>query len=362
MPLSINETTTSVADLVSKLNTFLTTGGAGNPGWTADRHVPASGEWAISKDGTTPGVSVEVAFQWSTASPGNLGIYQYRSGTGAGSYNTGVAPYAQAGDSGNGAASTTNATLATARHAPLGSTPVQYWAFTGDNDAGDPWVYVVVEVSTGKFVSFGFGVLDKTNDWDGGEFCFGYRWNSSNTNASAFIVQPGSTVLLDGIMQNDVNTGNVSTNADLYVGTLRCENLPNQAVGGLWGVVMGNQTAALNNDRQSSPKARVPFLGGARGGEFSRAGGPIPLTAAEAFVPGYPVAVIYRDRVPATEQFYGPMGFMPGVRCATMQAFAAGDEIVIGADTWTIFPMRSRSATNTADTSGYAAIMFLTNA
>ena len=49
MALFDNQTTSSVADLIAKLNTFLTTGGGGNPAWTADRHVPGSGEWAISK-------------------------------------------------------------------------------------------------------------------------------------------------------------------------------------------------------------------------------------------------------------------------------------------------------------------------
>jgi hypothetical protein len=44
----INESTSSMADLVSKLNTFL----SGTPGWTSDQHDAANGKWAMSKTGT----------------------------------------------------------------------------------------------------------------------------------------------------------------------------------------------------------------------------------------------------------------------------------------------------------------------
>src|SRR5688500_11729959 len=139
-----------MADFVSKLYTFLTTAGAGNPAWSADRHVPASGEMAVSKDDGS-GHSVEVAFQWDTTSPNSLGIYQYRSTLGAGNYNTGLAPYAQANDSGNGAASTSEASLNGARHVPITNTPVQFWAF-----AGDTYAHIVVQTTTINYVHFGF--------------------------------------------------------------------------------------------------------------------------------------------------------------------------------------------------------------
>ena len=85
MALFKNELTSSLADLVSKLNTFLTTGGGGNPAWTADRHVPASGEFAISKAALGTNTNdIQVAFQWDTATPDNLGVYQYNHASGAG--------------------------------------------------------------------------------------------------------------------------------------------------------------------------------------------------------------------------------------------------------------------------------------
>ena len=131
MALFINETTTDLADLIAKLNTFLTTGGGGNPAWTADRHVPASGEWAISKAALGSNTNdIQVAFQWDTATPSAVGVYQYNHASGAGNYNTGRAgPWDQDGDSGNGFAGTSNASLSGERFMSIGNAPVQYWAF-----------------------------------------------------------------------------------------------------------------------------------------------------------------------------------------------------------------------------------------
>jgi len=328
MAFFINETVSSMADFISKLNTFLTTAGAGNADWNADRHVPGSGEFAVSRTGTN--VDIQVAFQWDTGTPFRLGIYQYNDPAGAGNYDAGRAgPWDQDGDSGSGFAGTADASLFNERHVPITNTPLQYWAFTSTSPL--TYAHMVVQITALEYVSFGFGELDKFNDWDGGAYAYGHRLNFS---ASNFAVQGGSTHLLDGLCQA------TSPAMQLLCATILCENLPSQVANGMWAVVMGNQTV-LGSDRQSndggsSDTARTLFPGGYRANEIAQAFGSIGVSPTAGFVPGYPIPLLYHDL--GTDEIYGPMGIMPDVRGINVDQFTPGQEITIGGDTWVAFP------------------------
>ena len=346
MALFINETTTSLADFISKLNTFLTTGGAGNPGWTADVHTPASGRWAVSKDNGS-GESVEVAFQWDTATPNRLGVYQYTTGLGAGNYNSGggTVPYDQDGDSGQGAASTSDATIATLRHAEIGNTPVQYWCFTGDT-----YAHIVVEISTGVYTHFGFGVLEKFNDWTGGEYCYGQKYNGgAGSNVST---QAGDSFILDELL-------NVATSG----ASLHLEGMKDSPTGGKWALYVGPLTT-FGNDRQGTPKARIHVHGGMRGGIHSMNFGQFRGSAQTGLIPGYPLVTIYRDHnisgSSSTSGAISILGQMKDVRGVHLFHFAPAQEVTIGADTWVLFPTRKKypgsgAATNTT---AYQGVMY----
>tara|TARA_R110000803_G_scaffold20201_5_gene52224 strand:- start:3001 stop:4050 length:1050 start_codon:yes stop_codon:yes gene_type:complete len=345
VPLFKTEPTTNVADLISKLNTFLTTAGAGNPAWTADVHTPGSGRWAISKDDGA-GQSVEVAFQWDTASPNALGIYQYHTGLGAGSYNTGggTVPYDQDGDSGQGALSTTDATLDNARSVLLTSAPVQYWCFTDDVASA----YIVVESSAGTYQHFGFGVLTKFNDWTGGEFCYG-QYNFGGTSSSAGLMT-SSSHLLDGL-----------TATSTYAASLHMEGFSDTPTNGLWAVC-GND-ATPGNDRQGTPVARHLVHGGFRAGPHATYFGDFPGDLATGLIPTYPIVAYHADiDASGTSSLNGsftPMGYMPSVRGISLENFVDEQEVVIGSDTWQMFPSWKNSLGGaTLNTSAYQGILY----
>ncbi len=354
MALFKNEATSSMADLISKLNTFLTTAGAGNPGWTADVHDAGNGRWAISKnDGGSQ--DVEVAFQWDTTTPNALGIYQYHTGLGAGNYNSGggTVPYDQDGDSGNGAASTTDATLLTARHADIGDTPLQYWCFVGDT-----YVHIVVETAADVFAHFGFGVLNKFNDWTGGEYCYGQKFQGGTNNTVA--MQARSTTLLDGY-----STGTSPDAMQFYVATVHCEGMTDTPTSGLWAIVSANQST-IGNDRQGTPRARIQFLGGFRAGANGTPFGDFIGTITLGHVPTYPIVCYHWDRdISGSSTQSGSiaiMGAMKDVRGVNMRNFLAGDTVTIGSDTWHLFPSRKRWATGALnETSAYQGIMYKEN-
>ena len=326
---NINEQTSSMADFITKLDAFLTTNG-----WTQDRLVTGSGEWAISKAAVSD--TVRLAAQWDTGTPGNLGLYQY-----LGAYNIGLAPYAQADDSGNGAQSTSNATLGTARHVPLGSTPIQYWAFEEDH-----YFHVVVESSSGQFRHFGAGQLSKFGDWTGGTYVYGQR--IAGTSTSQVGLQLVDTSLLDGIAMDGINP--TTNDMELYVATLHCEGLPGQVASGKYAVHMGNQASGnLGNDRQSTPIARSHFVGGHRGGPWARVLSRFEGSDLSGHLPMYPIGSMYWRR--GNSDAYGPMGVMKDVRGVSIRDYVGGQELTIGGDTWVIFPVRTKWSGSGAHTS-----------
>jgi len=334
-----NQTTTTLPDLISKLNTFL----AAN-GWTT-HHVPASGEFAARK--TATGVDVALAGQWNTSSALHMAIYQWHGAA----YNSGASPWAQTNDSGNGAASTSNASIVTERLIGNVGSPLQFWCFEGDY-----YFHVVIEASVGEYVHFGAGSLEKFNDWTGGDYVYGHRFNGSSSTNSA--VDAGTTNLLDGLVNG--------TNLEKHAATVYLIGMLNQPAGGIYGVVMGNQSAAsLGQDRQSVPKDRVHLMGGFRGGPSTLQWGMFHGNVASGLLPGYPITIFHRDVLGGTPtgDIEGPLGRMPDVRGMSIRNYAGGDELVIGSDTWVVFPSFKKypGSGSLANTSGYQGIAYRKN-
>lgn len=330
-----NQSTSSLADFISKLNTFLSTNG-----WTT-HHSAANGEFAARK--TASGVDVAFASQWDTTTPDNLGIYQW---VGA-AYNSGVSPWQQTDDSGNGAASTSNASLGGQRFANIGNTPVQFWCFEEDY-----YFHVVVQINTTDYVHFGAGALALYNDWTGGEYVYGHR-QQTGPNTSVAVLD-GTTLLLDGLCKDGTDP---SSGMELFAATIHCESLPNQVAGGKYAVSMGNQGSSnLGNDRQTTPKARVHFTGGMRAGPGVLAWGQFYGNVASGLLPGYPLNTFYFDR--STGDAYGPMGRVKDVRGMSIRDYVAGQEITVGSDTWVIFPAHRRYEGTLTNSSGYQGIIY----
>lgn len=331
-----NQTTTSLADLISKLDTFLSTSG-----WTTV-HTPASGEWAARK--TAAGVDVAMATQWDTTTPAALGLYQWLGAA----YNGASSPWAQNNDSGNGAASTSNATLLTGRYAYITNTPVQFWCFEEDF-----YFRVVVESSTGLFRHFGAGSLEKFNDWVGGDYVYGQLQQTSYSSTPPVALY--TTVLLDGLA--------AGTNIEKHAATVHITGMLNQPAGSLYGVAMGAQSAsALGNDRQAVPKARIHLPGGFRAGAGVLNWGPFEGNVASGLLPGYPIVLMHRDVLGGspTNDFEGPLGRMKDVRGMNIKNYAGGDELTIGSDTWVIFPSYTKGTDSGSQvgTSGYQGIVY----
>lgn len=340
---------TNLADLIAKLNTFL-----GGNGWTT-HHAPGSGEFAARKTGT--GIDVGFAMQWDTGTPDHIGVYQFHGAA----YNNSFAPYDQNDDSGNGAQSTTDATIAAQRHVEISNTPKSAWFFIPDTN--DETFYVVVwREGTGdasKFVHFGAGYLDKFNDWDGGEFVYGQQ--TDETYNSSQPTRKGNSILLDGLSDDQ----SPITDMELRVATMRLEGMDDEpSASTKYAVCMGDQGSGdLGTDRQGvaggarTNVGRVHVLGGFRGGMFVPTFMNIRGSIQKGLVNLSPIQQYFWNRTTGDVR---PLGQMVDIAQLNINDYSAegGDEVVIDGDTWVIFPSHRKKGGTTIGATGNQGIAY----
>jgi len=354
-----NQTCSSFADFMTKLNSFVVT----TMGWTAEDldgvgtlgidTTAGEAAWSKAAAGTNTN-DIQVAFQWDAAgTPVSLGIYQYNHASGAGNYQSANNPYDQPTDSGNGAQSTSEASLVADRNCEIGSGgPVQFWAFAGTSPV--EYVYVVVETTSGQYRHFGFGELQKFNDWTGGAFAYGYRHTS--VAGGSVGVQVTSSYLLDGAHR--------ASNAQKYCATINAEGLPNQVASGMYCIVSSIEQLyvhSVGNDRQTSPIARGIMQGGYRQSIFAAQYGVFPASPLTGFVPGYPIGLMYLDSSLSVDDWYGPMGIMDGVRGVNISQFEPGEDVTIGGVVWTMFPAKKKGTGTDSTGTGNQGMMYRKN-
>ena len=355
------ETVSSIADLITKLDTWM----AAN-GWTAEHldtttTVTTGGEWAMRR--TFGATNLRFAASWDAANSGvNLAIYQYVDQN----YVIADRPWGQDHDSGNGfAGSTPDASIAGARHVILAAAPIRYHVWEGRTPAD--YTYVAVETAAGEFAHFGFGVLDKQGgDWDGGEFVYGQRnyLGAAATGAANF---DGMSFLLDGHLNDTLEAGGPSNGAELLAATIHCESMPNQPAGGMWGISAGGSTAGhqtdfgtdrQSNDGVSSDVDRVLFTWGLRAGPFAQGFQRSAGFDLSGEMRLWPVAVTYVD--PSTSDIHGcPIGYMPNAFGCNLQNYVAGDTVQDeDGNTYRLFPAQKKWPGSGAGTSGYLGIAY----
>lgn len=315
-------------DLIAKISTFATANG-----WTEDRRDNANGIFALSKN------SIFVSFRWLNSDPSVLSIHQATAALPA----SGTDPGSATGDSGNGynAGSITNANLDNERSAVLGNGPFpSYYLF--ENDASPAYLHIVVETSTDIFKHFGFGELSKVGDgWTGGEYCYGQKNNTGTWTNSQ------STWMLDG------HFSSISGSDENHAATIRMTGLPGQPAGSVWGQIWGNRTSQPPDDTAGNDKATCQ--GGFRSGPLTGPWGLFQGSATTGYIPMYSFAVFFVDRV---SNFIYQLGWQPDVRGVSMRSFSPKQEVVVGLDTWVMFPAAQRDISNGAGTSGYMGIAY----
>lgn len=305
---------TSVQDVMNKLSTF-----AQANGWTQDE--ASSGRLALTRS------TVSVAFRWATTTPTCIGIFNHTT------WVTATDPGNHTGDSGQGVISGTNATILTGRHCLIPDSGGTYWFFESDT-----YLHVVIEYADQSYNHFGFGQMVKIGTWTGGDYAYGNR-NGQTGTVGTLAIDDRSTYVLDARL-GAVSDG--GTGEDQWAASVSISGAPNQDGSGAWALVWGGAQSAVGNDRGANQRANVQggFRGGPTGRQYARFGG----TPQEGLNPMYPIDCWYDD--PSNERYY-PLGYMADVRGIRVEFFSGGDEIVVGSDTWVVFPTRYKNSVST---------------
>jgi hypothetical protein len=293
-------TPSSVEDLVNKLQTF-----AAAHNFTVDNYDATNDECTIHES------NMYVHFGWDGTGT-DLNICQSLG------YTPATAIDVMPNDSGNG-----SATIGIERRVEfLAAGPwTSYEFYCEDGAGGDPmYIHVVVQISAGIYRHFGFGTIDKINDWTGGEYAYGHIWEQGATN----IDSPASVshvFVLDG-----------TSSPSLSNATMHMEGIGLQGGSEKWGVFGASVTGT-----DTAGQTRRVLFGGSRDGLWLRFMRHIHNSNLNSYIPIIPIPVVYRDTGTAPDTWIW-LGQQPNVGIVNMNNLSAGDTITLGGETWVVYP------------------------
>lgn len=331
-------TPSNMNDLMTKLSTFAVANS-----WVQDQYTAESG----ATDGklSLHHTNVFVHFAWNSSESPHIGMYQS-----LGFISAGTNIWQHTDDSGNGkdeapnVGSGWNSQVDRNRFIKgIGSGPYTSYAFHEGN-ATEEYIHIVLEYSPGIFRHFGFGEIEKTWDWTGGEYCYAHTQAESNpANQPAILCSNGGTSTSD---------------AERHP-TLHIESAPGEPGTSKWGVFANFSTLSSSfNDRAGNNQIKV--VGGCPGGPIGQVFNSLPSNSGDGFLPLTPNAIWYIDITPSPDNIY-LLGFQPDVRSLNMKSLSPKAEITIGSDTWIVYPHARKQNTGSTDESRNLGIAYLKN-
>lgn len=315
-------TPSSTQDLMQKLSTFAQ--GLSTTPWTEDNLDLVFDKLSLHLG------NCYVHFKWDSTAQTTIGMFQSLGFAGSGADQD-----AHTNDSGNGDDPGV-APVVTERRVDFGVAGpyTAYHFFAGEGD--EPYIHVVVEVTSGVFRHFGFGNLVKTNDWTGGEYCYAHLWDSGAAYTDN-PTSPNHTFMLDGITASYL----VALAATVHV-----EGMPNGPTSHKWGACCNLGKSAAGNDGDGN--GRCPLFGSSRSGLWGFTLLWMNYSHINSYKALVPIVLCYRDTDETPDEILW-LGQMPEVGLINHANFDPGDEITVGSDTYMIFPW-VRKQTLGADT------------
>jgi len=328
-------TPTSMNDLMASLSSF-----AQLLGWTENRLTLDTGFGGTDGQLSLAKGSNHIHFAWNEGEANHISMYQSLGFDGQ------VDQWEHPEDSGNGEDSEpsefwSDSTILQERAiANIGSGPYESYWFYGDGD----YVHIVLEFSPGRFRHFGFGTLDKSWDWTGGEYCYAHTARIPDPKADNY----------DCLL---ASSGTSTLSRESFA-TIHAEGLPNQDPTSKWGVFLVQDTISeMGADRAGNP--RVRFDGGAPGGVFGTVFLQMTADAGQGFLPLSPLGIFYTDVSVSPPEAY-LMGFQPDVAIFNGRNYHPADEFTIGSDTYQVFPhARKTLDEGSNDRSGVSRNLFI---
>tara|TARA_R110000796_G_scaffold41179_2_gene101991 strand:+ start:36413 stop:37441 length:1029 start_codon:yes stop_codon:yes gene_type:complete len=329
---------TDLGDLLSKLDIFLVANG-----WTQDDFddgaTTASEGFANWTKNT-----MSIGMKWIANAPNNLSIHQATAHSGSGF------PGTHTNDSGNGYnnAFGTDANLETERCVnTIADGPfVSYHFF--EQDASPAYVHVVVEIESEVFRHFGWGEMDKFNDWTGGDYCYGH-YQEEGTSSTP--IDTTNWILFPAAQAQ------TATTLVRRCPTIQAQGLPHQLAAERWLMHAGNINSQSNqaNWVDTAGENKQLTHGGFQGGPDAYPLGQFESDVSTGHIPMYPLTIWTLD-FPNNFTYF--LGSIPDIRGLSMFNFTPGQEVTIGSDVWVLFPASRRTEDGIINRTYYSGIAY----
>lgn len=217
-----------------------------------------------------------------------------------------------------------------------------------DPTAGPIYCHGVVEIQSGWYRHFGFGILDKFGTYDGGEYSYGHYHDQGSNSDQPYNVSHAWP--FDGIGTSNVATGRFCVrfrpNANGWGGTVQS---PLQA----WAITV------QSNITDADGRLMTFLRGGVRQGYYmNHFFEMVNSSAYNGFKPLVPIPVFVYDQPPAPDEYY-LIGYGPDIRMINMDGITPGQSLTIGADTWDCYPMgRKRDQLDNIEGTGVVGLAY----
>lgn len=298
-------TATDTADLLDKLRVFALANG-----WTinnyGDRTVGTAPRKALQL--TKGGISASFLSDSAVGTAANPGPYILTYGHDA---------YAAGGGTENQA----NASNKTQSNAMVG--PFQSYHFFCDNGDTNPYLYVVVETSSGTFKHFGIGRIEGLGEVLTG--CFAYACNWYYVSSPDYV-----------------------SDANLFRHSVPFDTLENNNGNGQYSTYVRGDSDSMSPRWYASYSniAANVLSGGVRGNNpgSASAGSAIPMTYGimQAGASERTGRTILQNCLVSGARVSGqfsPLGWPPNMRWVNLRYLDPGATLVLGSDTWKVFPV-----------------------
>lgn len=193
----------------------------------------------------------------------------------------------------------------------------------------NPYVHCVVEHAAGRYRHFGFGELIKQGTWTGGGYCHGQLWYQQPNNT-----QPQTPNGSNHFVPFSMNP-NVIGSTSIYNGGVRCDDCDATA-----NSFSGVDDKFLPYNGAASRKVGCGFVISNASIDFPYVEGAMGVLVVGRSDYNQRTHLIRMSHfVSRASGYRSYIGEPPALRAIDMTAFTALEELVIGGDTWKIFPL-----------------------
>jgi hypothetical protein len=227
--------------------------------------------------------------------------------------------------------------LASWRSLPISFTGIDMYA--GTTSEGRIWVHLAVEEKPLIFSHLGFGSIEKSLDFTGGDFISANSWGFLKGTGSdaaptycsfcqSGITQESATIVPNGFYCPDLDEDGKGNPDNVY-----------RALNGVKHSVRSDMELG-----STSLRARIFTMSNVPGdavnaGDLSIANLPLP-NPWSGTSPLFPIYVYANNSL--NSQYRGQAGYFSGVRAANVQNYNPRDEIILGSDIWAAYPLSAK--------------------